>query len=324
MKRIIVAVVCLFVSVAAFADGALKFTILYTNDLHGWMMPFDYATSNAKFMAKEFVDEKYVRKDAGGLARRATFIKKLRKESADPVILIDAGDLFNRGPYQALSQGELEIRAYDAMKYDMCCVGNNDLKGTQDTSSQGLLVRLMRRSEFPWLSANLTVGGTGQPVEGLRPFVVRRINGVDVGFLGLTADRSRQYPQVAGWTIEDPIEAAKKWIPIARAECDILILVTHVGYDVDRLLASSVSGIDVIVGGDSHTFLPDPAMVKGPDGREVPIVQDGAYGVCLGRLSLSFEDKGAWRLASSSGALLPIDASTAEDPEIAKILQACE
>jgi 2',3'-cyclic-nucleotide 2'-phosphodiesterase (5'-nucleotidase family) len=324
MKRTGLVLLCLCLAALAFAEGSLRFTILYTNDLHGWMLPFDYTSSNAKFLEKEDLDYAYQRSNAGGLARRATIIGKLRKESSDPVLLIDAGDIFNRGPWQALSQGKLEVQAYNKMGYDLCCVGNNDLKGLPGIESQALLIKLMGESKFPWLCANLTVGDSGQAVEGVRPYVVKKISGVNVGFLGLTSGRSNGYPQIKGWTVGDPLEAAKRWVPIARKECDILILVTHSGYAFDRQLVGGVPGIDAVIGGDSHTFLAKPMNVKAPDGREVPIVQGGAYGIVLGRITLRFENKDAWRLESSDGELLPIGSETDEDPEIITLLQACK
>lgn len=323
MKRITMIALVLLVALAGWAGQSWQFTILHTNDLHGWMLPFDYTHDNAQFLQFEFTDPAYERRDAGGLARRATAIAQLRKETDHALALIDCGDIFTRGPWHkaGLSFGVPETEALNLMGYDMLCVGNNEFKATLGADSQAILLGLMRRSRFPWLAANLTVAETGVPVEGVHPYIVREYQGVRVAFLGLTAPRAKDYPQTAGWRIDDPIAAAKRWVPLARKECDVLIAVTHIGTDLDKQLAAAVPGIDAIIGGDSHTFIPTPLMIKNPAGMEVPIVQTGAYGIFLGKLDLTFEQGDVWRLVKTEGTLIPIDKSYADDPAIKNLLE---
>jgi 2',3'-cyclic-nucleotide 2'-phosphodiesterase (5'-nucleotidase family) len=319
-KKLLPIILSIFASFSVFADETLALTILHTNDLHGWMLPFDYSKSNADFMQNEFVDPDYTKQNVGGLARRAALIKKIRANSKNAVVLIDSGDVFTRGPWHKSFYGEPEIEAYNEMSYDMACLGNNEFKGKPDYESQDLLLKILRESEFPWLSANLTVGDTEIPVEGVRPFIVRKYGDIRIAYLGLTSERSRSYPQTKGWTFMDPKIAAGYWVPVARAECDILIAVTHIGVDRDIALASSVEGIDLIIGGDSHTFIPKPMLIANPKGMNVPIAQDGAYGVALGVLNVILEKKQDWSVKSVEGNLIPIDASIEEDPVVKGIL----
>lgn len=321
MRKITVYLFFILLTMTCWAGDTWQFTILHTNDLHGWMMPFDYQTTNALFIKNEFVDARYTQANVGGLARRATLLAGLRKTIDHPLAVIDSGDIFTRGPWHTQFFGVPEIAVYNQLGYDMFCVGNNEFKATGDVASQQIMLGLMRQSTFPWLAANLTVGETGVPVEGIHPFIVRRYGNIRVGFLGLTAPRSKDYPQVKGWTISDPIAAAKQWVPIARKECDILIAVTHIGVDIDTTLALKVAGIDAIIGGDSHTFIPTPILVHNPQGVQVPIVQAGAYGVCLGRLDLTFEKTDGWHLVKSTGELIPVDAKVQEDPLIKQLLE---
>lgn len=321
MKKFIISLFVLLQVISCWAGDTWQFSVLHTNDLHGWMMPFDYQKRNLRFLLFESVDERYSQANVGGLARRATVIADLRKEIDHPLALVDAGDVFTRGPWHTKFFGAPEIDVYNQLGYDMFCVGNNEFKATGDVDSQAIMLGLMRQSEFPWLAANLTVGDTGVPVEGIHPYIVRRYGNMRVGFLGLTAPRAKDYPQTKGWTISDPIEAAKRWVPIARKECDVLIALTHIGTDLDKLLAAQVDGIDAIIGGDSHTFLPQPLMIANPHGVQVPIVQDGAYGVCVGRLDLTFELTDGWHLIKSAGELIPVDAKVKEDPAIKQLLE---
>lgn len=285
-----------------------QLTVLHTNDLHGALLPFDLDARNPQL------------RNVGGLARRATAIAQLRAGLQHPCVVLDCGDVFTRGKWAGRYYGLPEIEALGLMGYELMCVGNNEFKGKSGPEAQQVLLRLMRCSRFPWLAANVTVGDSGVPVEGCHPFVVRRYGELRVGFLGLTAPRTNGLPQVAGWTIGDPLAAAQHWVPIARRECDVLIAVTHLGVALDGRLAASVPGIDAIVGGDSHTYLRTPLQVPNPEGRLVPIAQAGELGSMLGQLDLTFEHTDGWRLVRSAGRLHAIDARYAEDPAVRALL----
>jgi len=320
LGRLTLIVLLAALAAPAWAGGTWHLTILHSNDLHGMM-----ETHECQGEGSPFADEA---RELGGLARRATAIRQLRKATPNPVVVVDTGDVFTRGPWHERWFGEPEIEAMNVMGYDMLCVGNNEFKAIwKDPASKEMMLSLMRRSRFPWLAANVTWGGcpsaeveNAPPIEGIHPFVVRMFDGVRVGFLGLTAPRAAQYPHLEGWTISDPVEAAKRWVPIARKECDILIAVTHLGVMTDGRLAGEVAGIDAIVGGDSHTFLSQPVTVMNPLGEKVPIVQAGEHGVVLGRLDLIFEHCERWRLKEAKGELIPIDESFSEDAAVRALL----
>ncbi len=216
----------------------------------------------------------------------------------------------------------------NAMHYDLAAIGNNEFKlkdaadAADASGAQAALGKLVASSRFTWLAANVT-GPGGGPLPGVRPFVVRRIGRLRIAFLGLTAPRSSIYSQTKGLTITDPVAAAIDWIPRARAQADVVIAVTHIGIDDDRRLVKGTRGLDAVVGGDSHTFLYAQVQEQDLDGKTVPIVQDGEFGVRLGKMRLRFERgaHGRWRLTRSSDVLLPIDAGTPADPTIAALVE---
>jgi len=296
---------------------SLHLTVLHTNDLHGHLLPFDQ--ENPALWRGEA-------RGVGGAARRATLIRRLRASARNPVVVIDAGDVFTRGPLAIRYRGLADIEALNATGYDLACIGNNEFKArdaieqNDASGAQSDLLQVVKRSRFPWLCANVT-DERGALLEGVQPYVVREFDGVRVGFLGLTAPRSAGYPQTRGLRFAGPVESARTWVPRARAFCDVLIAVTHIGVELDRALAASVPGIDAIVGGDSHTILTAPLVVTSPDGRTVPIVQAGEFGAALGRLDLHFE-RGAdgWRLASHRGELLPVTARLPADRAVERAL----
>jgi len=318
-RRPIAALACLL-SVGAFAApqaaraATQDLVILHDNDIHGHLRAFCYVE-----VAKG--PEEHC--DVGGAAKRATLISALKAQAGAPVLVIDSGDTTTRGPLATQFEGVDEVEAMNAIGYDMAAVGNNEfkLKDAADAKdaagAQAALERLVRLAHFPWLCANAT-DASGAPIPGVKPFVVRKIGGLRIAFLGLTTGRSKTYPQVKGWTISDPVEAAKIWIPLARAEADVVIAVTHIGTLDDRRLVSQTRGIDAVVGGDSHTFLYKPMEVKNLDGMVVPIVQDGEFGVDLGEFKLTFEGDAAsgWKLTRYADRLVPVDGAIKPDPKI--------
>lgn len=312
--RLLVPVLVLALMPAARA-AEVQLTLLHENDLHGHARSFCYP-DKAK-------DE---RCGIGGAARRATLVKRLRAESKTPLLLLDAGDTSTRGPLATEYRGIDSVEYMNALGVAIAVLGNNEFKlrdvadSGDATGAQADLLQLVRRAQFPWLGANVT-DGRGALLEGVHPFVVRRFGALRVAFLGLTAPRSRDYAQTSGLAIEDPVAAAERWVPRARAEADVVIALTHIGIDDDRRLARSVAGLDAIVGGDSHTYLPAPVEEHGPDGRIVPIVQAGEFGTVLGRFALTFsDDSGAWRLAKFDGRLIPVDSSIPPDTAVAKLV----
>lgn len=294
-------------------------TILHTNDLHGHIFPFAY-TEQSK--------SKTEMPSVGGTARRATLVRKLRHEIKNPVLLVDSGDTFTRGPLTNAYEGIADVEAMNAVGYDLAALGNNEFKAkdaVEEQDAQGAqtaLLQVVKRAHFHWLCANAT-DSKGAFLEGVLPYVVREIHGVRVGFLGLTPPRVASYPQAVGWTISDPIAAAKEWVPKARQHCDILIALTHIGVDLDKQLAAQTTGLDAIVGGDSHTFLYKAEEVANLEGRKIPIVQDGEFGVNLGRFDMRFSRAadGRWTLADFVYKLIPVGSNIKEAPDVTAVLQ---
>lgn len=299
--------------------NSFTLTILHTNDLHGHIFPFAYIESEK---SKNEVAS------VGGAARRATLVRRLKRDIKNPVLLVDSGDTFTRGPLTNAYEGIADAEAMNAVGYDLAALGNNEFKakdGYEVNDAQGAqnaLLQVVKRSRFHWLCANAR-DGKGAFLEGVLPYVVREIQGVRVGFLGLTAPRVASYPQARGWTISDPIATAKEWIPIARKHCDILIAMTHIGVDLDKQLAAETTGLDAIVGGDSHTFLYKALEVANPEGKKIPIVQDGEFGVNIGRFDLHFlrSNTGQWALADFASKLVPVGADIPEASDVVATLQ---
>lgn len=304
--------------IGAKPNGKVTLTILHDNDLHGHLLPFAYTETGRNNLEKPSV---------GGAARRATLIRRLRSDIKNPTFLVDSGDIATRGPLTTRYEGIADVDAMNVIGYELAAIGNNEFKlkdgvdRFDSTGAESALLLVIKRSRFPWICANV-LDCNGSPLEGVQPYVVRVFDGVRVGFLGLTTSRSQSYPQTRGWKFIDPITAAKEWVPKARKNCDILIAVTHIGVDEDTLLATQTAGIDAIIGGDSHTFLYKPLVLKNAEGKTVPVVQDGEFGVNLGRFDLNLaEDKlGHWQIASFDDKLIAVSADIKEAADVNAVL----
>jgi 5'-nucleotidase / UDP-sugar diphosphatase len=235
--------------------------ILHMNDFHGFANPY------APFGSNEMI---------GGIAYLSAKAKKLRTEK--PSLLLAAGDMIQGNNWANLTQGESVIKLMNMMRFDAMVVGNHEFDFGQDV----LKIRIAEAG-FPVLGANV------EGLEVLTPYVIREISGIRVAILGIVTDETpvATHPRnVAGLTFIEPEIAVKKYLEELKGQADIIIVLTHDGYSADRLLAEKVEGIDIIVGGHSHTKLMSPTVI----GNTI-IVQAWEHGKALGVLDLEFEDK---------------------------------
>lgn len=295
-------------------------TILHTNDVHGMLVPFDYTALGKN------------EKDVGGTARRVALIRKLKKESVKPTIVMDAGDVFVRGPMEKL-EGVPDFDVMNSVPYDVITLGNNEFKGDQYTgkpSPEGMkiLERRMKQAHFPILCANVFYKDTGKPIA--LPYIIVQKEQMKIGIFGVTAPKIAGYAQTVALDVKDPIIIAKQIVAELEPKCNFIIALTHIGYDLDLQLAREIPSIDAIIGGDSHTWLPIPVPVKAlnPVGPKWwvggPIVcQDGEWGKCLGRLDLAVrkDNTGQYLVTRYQAKLINVDASIKPAGDVENIIK---
>jgi len=257
-------------------DAGKKITILHTNDTHSHIDPIQGGRNDGK----------------GGVARRAALIKKVRSENPN-VLLLDCGDIFQGTPYFNFYGGELEIKLMSMMGYDAATIGNHDF----DNGIDGLYKQLPH-ADFDFVISNYDFSNTimdGKTKE--RKVFIK--NGIRIGVFGVGIQLAglvdpKMYKETE---YNDPIEVAKDQARILREEedCDLVICMSHLGYayDHDKVsdlkLAAATSGIDLIIGGHTHTFLDAPELVDNAEGKKVMVNQVGCYGINLGRIDFTFE-----------------------------------
>jgi 5'-nucleotidase len=190
--------------------------------------------------------------------------------------------------------GEAEIKLMSAMGYDASAIGNHDFDGGLDN-----LAKQLQHATFPLLCANYDF--TGTPMEGkTQPYKVFEMDGVKIGVFGLGIEMaglvdSRLY----GKTIYlDPIVKSAEMVKELRdnLKCDAVICLSHLGYKYendkvsDMVLAKKSRGIDIIIGGHTHTLLENPVIVRNRDNESVVVTQVGWAGIRLGKIEI-FTDK---------------------------------
>jgi 5'-nucleotidase len=269
-------------SAALASPRATRVTLLHTNDTHSRLEPF----------------EKGKLAGLGGIARRASLIRAIRAEQPHTLVL-DAGDTFQGTPYYNAFAGHAEFETMTAAGYDCVTLGNHDFdKGVE------ALVSAMQKARFSFVSANYDIDAPGLR-ERVAPYEVRTVGGRRIGLFGLGVSFSGLVSGSlhAGVRYRPPVAAARTAVETLRTTqgVDAVVLLSHLGYfghgnepgDVE--LAEAVPGIDVIIGGHTHTFLDVPHVVTHRAGGQTAIVQVGSSGTHLGRVDLEFGAGGvAW------------------------------
>jgi 5'-nucleotidase len=264
---------------------AEELVILHTNDTHNHLTTYTDRDGS----------------QVGGASHRATFVSAEKKAHAN-ILVLDAGDIFQGTPLYTFFKGEVDMKAMSLVGYDAAALGNHDLDDGWDN-----LKKQLKFAQFPMLCANVTTTA-GAPV--LLPAMTFVRGSTRIGVVALLGDGAWQNVAVNRRTglQQEPIQqAAKRWVNALRDQVDLLVLLTHNGRDEDIELAKAVSGIDVIVGGHSHTTVKEPIFVKNGNTNGVGgtvVLQAGCYGKYAGRLTLDV-DHG--KVASYKGELIAMD-----------------
>lgn len=258
-----------------------KITILHTNDTHSHIESFP--KEHAKYPAQ------------GGVARRATFFQQKLKENPNTLIL-DAGDMFQGTPYFNYYKGEIEIKTMNMLGYQAGTIGNHEFdRGIENLATQ------IKKAHFDILSANYDFRNT--PMEGLtKEYKTMYVDGIKVGIFGLgvvlegLVNRS-DYKETQ-WI--HPIEKAQDMVRILKEDerAQLIICLSHLGYKYDDgsqmisdlELAQKTAGIDLIIGGHTHTFLEKPTPVTNLLGTTTLVNQVGCYGVRVGQIDFYFDE----------------------------------
>ncbi|MCX6551379.1 MAG: bifunctional UDP-sugar hydrolase/5'-nucleotidase [Acidobacteria bacterium] len=327
MRRRTVLAACLFAlclpAIALAQSTTARLTILHTNDTHGHLLPFSYPSIVPAGSELEQMTE---RSNIGGIARRAALAQKIRIEQKGrgiPVWLVDVGDFSDGTPFSTEYKGEADMAAMNASGYNFETFGNHEFNNKLEQ-----VTKLLGQAKAPVLLANAIDRATQKPLGQV--YRVEKIGGLRVGLFGLITHEAGTYPAAKeGIDVLDEIKTATGVVETLRKQADVVILLSHCGEDMDQRLAAEVPGIDVIVGGHSHTRLPVGEFVwhgddlKDTDVNGTVIAQAHQWGGELGRLDLLFEKdaKGAWHVDRFRARLLPLTKDMPADPTVAAVVE---
>jgi 2',3'-cyclic-nucleotide 2'-phosphodiesterase (5'-nucleotidase family) len=277
---------------------AEELTILHTNDIHG-----AYAARPAPWRDDG--------RPVGGFEALAYRVRQIRGERS--VLLLDAGDLMTGHPVCDLEvdgvKGALLVDLMNRIGYDAMALGNHELDISQENA-----LGLIRRAAFPVLCANLR-REDGRLFTG-RAATVVEVGGVRAGIIGvITEDLPGVVikERIEGLRLSSAREAVQALADSLDPLTDLIVVLSHLGVREDRALARGLRGVDVIVGGHSHTRLRSPEKVG-----DVLIVQAGSRLTSLGRLDLEVRDD---RVVNWRGELLDLWADEiTPQPDIREIL----
>lgn len=332
MRAILLGLVACAGVLARGADFTL--TLIHTNDLHAHVEPVTLG-----------------QRTYGGYARQATLIRQLLKTEPNP-LLLNAGDTFQGTLYFNVYQGLADLAYMNRIGYQAMAVGNHEFD-----LGPGVLANFARRALFPLLSCNIDVSGDERLRGLIKPYTVITVGGERIGVIGATTPEaptiSSPGPTVKFLDLEASIK--KSVAELSAQGINKIVLLSHLGFAVDQDVAKRIPGIDVIVGGHSHTLLgqfTDPNLPKpegmyptlhlranmkpedeqnegkigGPIRVQVPpdsclILQGWEWGKVLGRIRVRFTDKGyvaGWSFAQP----ILVDDTIGDDQEIEGLIAA--
>lgn len=309
---------CAGFSTAAHAEFTLN--ILHINDFHSRFDPITGSDSNCD-AETDAAGECF-----GGIARLKTIIDDTRaKYEGGNSLLLSAGDNFQGSLYYTTYKSKVVSDFFNQMGFDVVATGNHEF----DDGPEEYL-KFIEAAEFPIIGGNFDVTRD----EGLRGKVqgsiVIEVGGEKIGIIGATTEDTPEIASPGDVEFHDVIQYVRGASEaLDAAGVNKIILLSHIGYNEDMNVATSLPLVDVIVGGHSHTLLsntaegaagPYPTMVTNPVGVEVPVVQANQYGKYLGDIAITWDDAGT--VTKAEGEPYLIDASVAANEDFKGQLQA--
>ncbi|MER9458384.1 MULTISPECIES: 5'-nucleotidase C-terminal domain-containing protein [unclassified Mesorhizobium] len=297
----------------SFADYTLN--ILHFNDWHSRI------EGNNKYESTCSAEEETKGECIGGAGRLVTAIAQERKKlEGQNVLLLNAGDSFQGSLFYITYKGSAEEEFLNQIKPDAVTLGNHEFD-----DGESALVPYLDKAKFPIVSANVVPNDKSGAAGKIKPSIVLEVGGQKIGIVGaVTNDTPELASPGPNITIADDVKSITAEVEKLKAQgVNKIIAVTHIGYRRERDVIAKIPGIDVVVGGHSHSLLsntdpkaegPYPTMVDNPDGSKVPVVQAASYSKYLGEFKVVFDDNG--NVKEASGDPIFLDKSITPDPAV--------
>lgn len=279
-------------------------TIIHVNDTHSHLLP--WGPKNESGVGT-----------MGGMARIASTIGSLKMTEPNP-ILLHAGDVFGGDFMFNKFLGVPEFQIMGSLGFDAMTFGNHEFNYYPST-----LVNILTNAGFPGLFPLLCANMDYSAFPDFEPFVqdyiIKEYGNTKVGIFGLTTEETNTiaHPEPIVFT-SDSAAAARVVTELESEGCDLIICLSHLGVLEDQLLATTVPGIDIIVGGHSHTYVPTPISVTNAfTGDVTHVVQANWAGTHVGRMAIEVNGTDFTLLNYQT---IPIDDTVPEEPTTAGII----
>lgn len=274
--RYIVLTFCL--SLASVLWGQTRLTILHTNDTHSCILPLSPQLADTLVAGR------------GGFLRRLALLREERAKDPD-LLLFDSGDFSQGSPYYTLYRGEVEARLMNMMRYDAGTIGNHEFDFGLERMAE-----VFAQLRFPIVCANYEFPKSSPLHHLVKPYVIIKRKGLRIGVMGLS-------PQLEGLVDKknygdtrylDPVATAQRVANELRAKgCDMVVVLSHLGWEEkgmgDQELIRRTKGIDLVLGGHSHTYFETLRWVDNADRKPVPVDQNGKSGIFIGKMTVDLQ-----------------------------------
>lgn len=280
MKKIIFLFTLLTLNAGAFAQDK-QLVILHTSDTHSCVYPLNPNLKDTTVAGR------------GGFLRRIEMLRQERQQNPG-LLLFDCGDFSQGSSYYTVFKGDVEVGLMNRMGYDAATIGNHEFDYGLDN-----MARLFRMANFPIVCSNYDVKGT--VLEGLvKPYLIIKRNGVKIGVFALSPmmDGLVEKANCQGLTYLDPIAKTQEMVSLLKGKmkCDMVICLSHIGWDStngpnDQEVFAKTRGVDLVLGGHSHTYADKVYYVTNLDGQQVPVDHQGKHGIWIGRLVVDLKKK---------------------------------
>ncbi len=302
---------------ASAADTHLK--IIHMNDTHSYLEPVMTQTHDAGGEKQTAI---------GGMDIAAGLISELRKSSPDSMVL-HAGDMIQGTMYFSLFNGQPDAEVLRLIGFDAVAIGNHDFDRGDD-----LLAMMIDSVGAPFISSNVVPRAGNILKIRVRPYTIKTIGTERYGIIGVTTAQKTKNSSNPSSMIDfrDETKSTQNYIDALKAKgIEKIIVLSHIGYEEDLRLAASLTGVDVIVGGDSHSLLGDfsylglvsdgayPSTAVNRDGDKVCVVQAWSFGRAVGELDVTFNGS---RVADCNGAThLVLESSAVPDANVTAVIK---
>ncbi|WP_299649700.1 bifunctional metallophosphatase/5'-nucleotidase [uncultured Jannaschia sp.] len=303
MQRLLTATAIL-AATTGLARAEYELTILHTNDFHARFEPI------SQYDGPCAPEENEAGECFGGTARLVNAIADAKADTGN-YILVDGGDQFQGTLFYTYYKGAMSAEMMNMLGYDAMTVGNHEF----DDGPQ-VLRQFVDALDFPILMSNADVTREPELADAIQKSTVIEEGGERIGLIGLTPQDTDELASPGeNVSFSDPSEAVQAEVDrLTEDGVNMIVVLSHSGYETDKEVAANTTGVDVIVGGHTNTLLGDMEGAEGPYPTmvgETAIVQAYAYGKFLGALDVVFDDDG--KIIAAMGQPIIIDSTILED-----------